>query len=72
MLKQLRFKFVLINMCIVTLLLFAILGLVFYFTSASLEAESIRMLQGIADSHSSWASPASLPKMSACLFLLYS
>lgn len=48
MLKQLRFKFVLINMCIVTLLLFAILGLVFYFTSASLEAESIRMLQGIA------------------------
>lgn len=48
MLKQLRFKFVLINMCIVTFLLFAILGLVFYFTSASLEAESIRMLQGIA------------------------
>ena len=48
MIKKLRFKFVLVNMSIATLLLAVILGLVFYFTRASLEAESIRMMQGIA------------------------
>jgi signal transduction histidine kinase len=37
-----------INMSIVTVLLCVILGLVFYFTSANLEAESINMMQNIA------------------------
>lgn len=48
MIKKLRFKFVMINMSIVTVLLCVILGLVFYFTSANLEAESINMMQNIA------------------------
>lgn len=48
MIKKLRFKFVLVNMSIVTLMLVVILGLVFYFTSANLESESIQMLQGVA------------------------
>ena len=40
MLKKLRLKFVLINMSIVTIMLCVILGLIFYFTSANLEAAS--------------------------------
>ena len=48
MLKKLRIKFVVINMSIVTLLLCGILGLVFYFTSANLEQESLSMMQNIA------------------------
>lgn len=48
MIKRLRFKFVLINMSIVTLMLVIILGLVLYFTSAKLESESIQMMQNIA------------------------
>ena len=48
MLKNLRLKFVLINMSIVTIMLCVILGLVFYFTSANLEAASINMMQNIA------------------------
>ena len=48
MIKKLRFKFVLINMSIVTIMLCVILGLVFYFTSANLEQESLRMMQDIA------------------------
>ena len=48
MIKKLRFKFVLINMSIVSLMLVVILGLVFYFTRANLESESIHMLQSIA------------------------
>ena len=48
MIKKLRFKFVVINMTIVTLMLAVILGLVFYFTRADLESESIHMLQSIA------------------------
>ena len=48
MIKKLRFKFIIINMSIVTLMLAVILGLVFYFTRANLETESIRMMQGIA------------------------
>ena len=45
MIKKLRFKFIIINMSIVTLMLAVILGLVFYFTRANLETESIRMMQ---------------------------
>ena len=48
MIQRLRFKFVLVNMGIVTILLCTILGLVFYFTSAQLEMESIRMMEDIA------------------------
>lgn len=48
MIKKLRLKFVLINMSIVTIMLVVILGLVFYFTSANLERESMRMLENIA------------------------
>ena len=48
MIRKLRFKFVLINMSIVTIMLCVILGLEFYFTSADLEQESIRMMENIA------------------------
>lgn len=48
MIKKLRLKFVLINMTIVTILLCIILGLVFYFTSANLEQESLSMMRNIA------------------------
>ena len=48
MIKRLRLKFIVINMGIATILLSAILGLVFYFTSANLETESIRMMERIA------------------------
>ena len=48
MIQKLRFKFVLINMCIVTIMLCVILGLVFYFTQADLEQESIHMMESIA------------------------
>ncbi|SHI68038.1 sensor histidine kinase [Lutispora thermophila] len=49
MIKKLRIKFVIINMSIVTIMLCVILGLVFYFTRVSLEAESINMMQNIAN-----------------------
>lgn len=49
MIKKLRLKFVMINMTIVTMMLCAILGLVFYFTRENLEAESIGMLHSIAE-----------------------
>ena len=48
MIQKLRFKFVLINMSIVAIMLCVILGLVFYFTSADLERESINMMESIA------------------------
>ena len=48
MIKRLRLKFIVINMGIATILLSAILGLVFYFTCANLETESIRMMERIA------------------------
>ena len=48
MIKRLRLKFVLINMSIVSIMLVVLLGLVFYFTSANLERESMRMLENIA------------------------
>lgn len=48
MIKKLRFKFVVINMSIVTIMLSVIFALIFYFTRANLEAESISMMQSIA------------------------
>lgn len=49
MIKKLRFKFVAINMSIVVIMLCIILGLVYYFTRADLEQESITMMQNIAN-----------------------
>lgn len=49
MIKKLRLKFVLINMSIVTIMLCIILGLLFYFTRANLESESLRMMQTVAN-----------------------
>ena len=48
MLKQLRLKFVAAILVIVTAMLCVIFGLVYHFTSQSLEAESIQMMQDIA------------------------
>ena len=48
MIKRLRFKFVIINMSIVTVLLGVILGLIYYFTSANLENSSINTLRSVA------------------------
>lgn len=48
MIRKLQIKFVIINMSIVTIMLCVILGLVYYFTKANLEAESISMMQNIA------------------------
>ena len=49
MIKKLRFKFVVINMSIVTIMLSVIFALIFHFTRANLEAESISMMQSIAN-----------------------
>jgi signal transduction histidine kinase len=49
MIKKLRLKFVMINMSIVTVMLCVILGLVFQFTRANLESESIRMMENAAN-----------------------
>ena len=48
MIRKLRMKFVAVNMVIVTLLLSIILGMVYFFTQASLESQSIRNMQHIA------------------------
>lgn len=60
MIKRLRLKFIVINMGIATILLSAILGLVFYFTSANLETESIRMMERIASQPFQMNAPAEL------------
>lgn len=48
MIRRLRLKFVCINMAIVTLILCAIFAMVFFFTRANLERESIGMMQALA------------------------
>ena len=48
MIRRLRIKFVCINMTIVTIMLCVIFGMVLHFTSASMEKESIRMMQSVA------------------------
>lgn len=48
MIRKLQIKFVIINMSIVTIMLCIILGLVYYFTKANLEAESISMMENLA------------------------
>lgn len=48
MIRKLRLKFVLVNMSVVTIMMAAVFGLIFTFTSANLERESIHMMQDIA------------------------
>ena len=48
MIKRLRIKFVCINMVIVTAMLCVIFGLVLHFTSASMERDSVEMMQAVA------------------------
>lgn len=48
MLKQLRLKFILITMTLVTVMLAVILGMVVHFTRENLENQSIQMMQSIA------------------------
>lgn len=50
MLKQLKIKFVIINLTIVTIMLFIIFSLVYGFTQRNLETESINMMRAIATS----------------------
>ncbi|MBP3588596.1 MAG: HAMP domain-containing histidine kinase [Clostridia bacterium] len=49
MLKKLRVKFVCINMLIVTAMLCAMFAMLFSFTKSNLEAESIQMMEDIAN-----------------------
>lgn len=49
MIRKLRRKFVMINMSIVTIMLCVILGLVYHFTKENVEANSINMMQNIAN-----------------------
>ena len=51
MIKRLRFKFVCINMTIVTVMLLVIFGMVLHFTRGSLEAQSIQMMQRVSENH---------------------
>ena len=48
MLKQLRIKFVIINMTLVTVMLLVILGLIIYQTQKNLENQSIGMMQSVS------------------------
>ena len=48
MLKKLRIKFVLINMVLVTVMLSILFGLVYYFTRADLERESMELMRSVA------------------------
>ncbi len=48
MIKSLRIKFVLINMTIITVMLYSILGLIWFFTKQNLENESIGMMKSVA------------------------
>ena len=48
MIKKLRLKFVIVNMVIVTIMLVAVFGLIYSFTSANLKAQSLRMMRSIA------------------------
>ena len=55
MLKQLRRKFVFINMTIVTIMLCVIFGTVLSFTQANLETDSLRMMETmLGTAISSW------------------
>lgn len=61
MIRRLRLKFVCINMSIVTLMLCAIFAMVFFFTKANLERESIGMMQTIAQEPMRLGGPGDRP-----------
>lgn len=48
MLRKLRLKFVCVNMLIVTLMLLVIFGMVFHFTQANLERQSLELMEQLA------------------------
>ncbi len=49
MLKKLRFKFVIINMTLITAMLIVIFGMIVCFTQENLESQSVQMLQTVAN-----------------------
>ncbi|MCD7807532.1 MAG: HAMP domain-containing histidine kinase [Lachnospiraceae bacterium] len=59
MIRTLRYKFVLVLMCFITVMLCVILGLVYFFTKANLEDKSISMMQTIGNEpyQAEWARP---------------
>lgn len=48
MIKKLRWKFVLVNMIIVTIMLTVIFGLIIFFTKANMEQKSIQVLRSVS------------------------
>ncbi len=68
MIKRLRWKFVLINMTIVTLMLCVIFSLLYSFTWVDLENKSIAMMRSIADNPAGQgrAVPPSRPTRCVC------
>ncbi len=48
MLKQLRLKIIITMMIVITVMLFVIFGLIYFFTQANLQNESLSMLQSLA------------------------
>lgn len=60
MIKKLRLKFIVINMSIVVIMLSVIFGLIFHFTRAGLENESVHMMQAIASQPFSLGVPGTL------------
>ena len=71
MLKKLQLKFVVINMTIVTAMLFVIFGLVYNFTQRNLETESIGMMHSIALNPFRMESPGNAsPDMKLPFFIL--
>lgn len=61
MIRKLQIKFVVINMTIVSIMLFVIFGLVYQFTQRNLETESIRMMKSIAANPFQLGSPGDPP-----------
>ncbi|MDO4512909.1 MAG: ATP-binding protein [Lachnospiraceae bacterium] len=61
MIRKLQIKFVVINMTIVSIMLFVIFGLIYQFTQRNLETESIRMMKSIAANPFQLGSPGDSP-----------
>ena len=62
MIKKLKIKFICINMTIVMAMLLVIFGMVINFTAANLEADSVNMMQSLAQSPSNVKRPGNMPK----------
>ena len=63
MLKRLRLKFVGVILVIVMAMLCVIFGLVYHFTSQSLEAESIQMMEEVAANPFRLGTPEETPSV---------